>query len=151
MSCRKHPRLKTWKARSLSQSALKCPIKVTRKQMWFDLIIAGIPPAKRDLATQHCVWQPVGNLKPEQQLRPAPPAPTISDALPAPMKASGIQSCSGWVPPCSWVNFDFTQEASEVVTSPDSRSGKMSCCKELTVTFCTLPYRIFQFDKNLEH
>lgn len=31
-------------------------------------------------------------LKPEQQFRPAPPAPTISDALPALRKASGIQS-----------------------------------------------------------
>lgn len=84
-----------------------CLINVTHKQMWFDLIIAGIPPAKRNLATQHCVLQPVGNLKPEQQFRPTLSAPTISDVLPAPMKASGIQFCSGWVPPCSWVNFRF--------------------------------------------
>ena len=49
-------------SKSLSQSAVKGPSKVTQKQMGFDLIAPGTTPEKIRVVTQCCVDQPVESL-----------------------------------------------------------------------------------------
>lgn len=59
--------------------------------MWLDLLGSGIPPQMIDwqpntvLVSQWKAW------KPKQRFRPVPSAPTIPDALPAPIEAWGVQ------------------------------------------------------------
>ena len=74
---------KIQEAKWLSQSALKGPVKVTWKQMWFDIIPVGTPPEKTD--------QPVGSLKTWTDLlfrtAPTTPGSTTPSTLPAPAGA----------------------------------------------------------------
>ena len=86
------------KAKRLSQVDIKGPVRITQKQMWFDLIAAGTQPEKIDQQHNTVLFNQWKNLKPEQEFRPVPLAPTIPDAPPAPAEASRIQSYSGWVP-----------------------------------------------------
>ena len=72
------------KAKRIFQSAVKGLIKVTWKQMWFDLVAARIPPEKIDQQPSTMlvgVWKA---LKLEQQFRAAPLAFTILDSPSAP-------------------------------------------------------------------
>lgn len=64
--------------------------------MWLYLLAARTPLKKIDQQPNTMLFGLWKALILEQQFRPAPPAPTISDGLPAPAKASGIQSCFVW-------------------------------------------------------
>lgn len=68
------------KNQRLSQSAVKDPIKVTRKQIWFDLLAAGTPPGKVDRQPNTVLVSLWKTWKPKRQFKPAPPAPPIADA-----------------------------------------------------------------------
>lgn len=91
------------KAKRLSQLALKCSVKLTWMQMWFDLLAARTPPEKIDRQPNSGLVGLCKALKPEGQLRPVPPALFFPDALPVPAEASGTQSCLEWVSPMSQV------------------------------------------------
>lgn len=102
MVCGKDLRQRAQKAKSLSQSVVQRLAKVTWKQMWFDLLAAKISPEKVDQQPNTVLVGLWKSLKPKQQFRPAPSAPTIPDTLPAPAEISGIKSYLRWVPLMPW-------------------------------------------------
>lgn len=57
------------KAKKLYHSAIKCPIKVTQKQMWFDILAAGSPPEKINQQPNTVLVSLHNTLKPKQQVR----------------------------------------------------------------------------------
>ena len=63
--------LRSSEAKSLPQVAVKGPVKVTQRQMWFDLIVTGIS-LKRPYCNLTLFVSLWNALKP-QQFRPAPP------------------------------------------------------------------------------
>lgn len=81
----------------LSQLASKGPVKVTQRQMWFDLIFPETPPEKTDWRFD-TVCQPVESLKTSTIIQTCPCCPHHPWCPACSSSGLRIQSYSGWVP-----------------------------------------------------